>query len=168
MKKILLALVATTLFLSCTTLKDPSKENIGLVLIPHKAKVDTSDSNNGKYVYVIKSVHENTKKRFIIPDSEGFGKIYLKPGDYYISQIDFHTDPGIVSNFEIIEINDYPFTVAHGEISILPITFTTIFEEIHQGRFSMNFHIYQVTNTERKNAISSLQELEGLKNWAIN
>lgn len=168
MKKIFISLLLTTLLLSCTTLKDPSKENVGMLLIPHKAKIDSLDANKGNYIYIFETIDGKSKRKFIIPAADGTGKLYLEPGDYYISGIDFVTKSGVLTDFEVIEINDFPFTVTNGEISVLPFTLISIFGEKSPGRYTLDLDIYEATNTEYNAAINSLNDFEGLENWVIN
>ncbi len=160
MKKILL-LLSPILFLSCTTLKDPSKENVGLLLMPHTIEKTSNDSFFGNFCYVIEADHHDFKKEYKIPTTNGTRRIYLKPGSYTITGIAYTYNRSEVGGGEIQD-QDYTFTVLHGEISVLPITFTTTMREKR-----MSWKYDSTTSLEYKDAIDSVNGFESFELWRV-
>lgn len=166
MKKVLLLLLSLFLF-SCMTLKDPSSEDIGMLLIPHKVHNPENKEFFGNYVYGVENISNGTVREIRISYTNGGTVKYLKPGTYKLIHFRFdyeslHQDSGWKE-----DLSDIVFEIENGSITVLPLTVTSCID--YDGITKTMYPKLDYTNAaDRSMAINHISERDGFELWYIN
>lgn len=168
MKKLLLFLL-TMFVLSCTSLKDPESDDLGILLAPHTTGSDVFGEHFGRCIYGLENLSSGKITELRISHSNGAEVQYLSPGEYRLNYYRFDYDDDYMGEGSMNEVNDVYFSIYQGEISILQVTFRS-YLELDQTTGKQVFY-YGIENTQKDDkdmALNHISDWDGFELWHIN